>query len=129
MKKKLLLVLVVVLVAGFAAYKYAYKPHRDIGSEEASYSLSVSELQQQFTANDSLANSVYADKTIAMYGKITAIDVPSNTITVDGKLSAVLMGPVAKDLKVQQQVKIKGRFVGYDDLLEELKMDQVTLQN
>jgi hypothetical protein len=31
------------------------------------------------------------------------------------------------NLQSNQTVKIKGRFVGYDDLMEELKMDQCQL--
>jgi hypothetical protein len=31
------------------------------------------------------------------------------------------------DIQPQKLVKIKGRFVGYDDLMEELKMDQCIL--
>jgi hypothetical protein len=30
-------------------------------------------------------------------------------------------------IKAGDAIKIKGRFVGYDDLLEELKMDQVSI--
>ena len=127
-KKGLVIVLAVIAVGIFVGYKYIYKDHRDIATEEAEFTMAVADIQKEFTANDSLANAKYADKTIVISGKVTAVDAASNTVTVDEKLSAT-MKDKAPEIKPQQQVKIKGRFVGYDDLLEELKMDQVTLIN
>ena len=34
---------------------------------------------------------------------------------------------IVVNLSIGQVIKVKGRFVGYDDLLEELKMDQSQL--
>jgi hypothetical protein len=127
MKKKLLVVVPVLIAVGlFAGYKFIYKEHRDISTEEAEFTLTVPTLQNEFTQSDSLANAKYADKTIVVTGKVTAADAASNTITIDGKLSATLKDKITGD-QLQKPVKIKGRFVGYDDLLEELKMDQVTI--
>lgn len=127
MKKKIIFLFVIVAVGcAFAAYKFLYREHRDISTENATFSTSVKTLEQEFLANDSLANAKYADKTIEVNGKITNIDAASNSVTIDEKLEAVLF---VKDntLQLQQQVHVKGRFVGYDDLLGELKMDQVSL--
>ncbi|HLA56714.1 MAG TPA: hypothetical protein VK623_11465 [Flavobacterium sp.] len=129
MKKKVLLVILLILAIGaFATYRMLYKAHRDIATEEASFTLTPQILQQKFMTNDSVANMEYADKTVIITGKITNIDAAGNSITIDGKLSAVLKDKVA-NIKLQQPIKVKGRFVGYDDLLEELKMDQVTILN
>lgn len=127
MIKKVMIVLAFLIVVGVGLYLYLFKNHRDISSESADYKLSVKELQQQFAENDTLANRKYADKTIEVYGKITDIDLPSHTVTIDEKLSAVFKDSVLDHLAVEKQTLIKGRFVGYDDLLEEFKMDQVSL--
>ncbi|MBC7607519.1 MAG: hypothetical protein H7199_11275 [Burkholderiales bacterium] len=127
MRKKVMIVLAFLIVVGVGLYLYLFKNHRDISSESADYKLSVKELQQQFAENDTLANKKYADKTIEVYGKITDIDLPSHTVTIDEKLSAVFRDSVLDHLAVEKQTLIKGRFVGYDDLLEEFKMDQVSL--
>ena len=128
MKKKILFLLALIIVAGvFFGYRFMYHDHRDVSTEEVTFSLSVKDMQHQFVENDSMANAKYADKTIAVYGKITNIDLPAHTITVDEKLSAVLKEKPSADLQLQQDIKLKGRFVGYDDLLEELKMDQVSI--
>lgn len=127
MRKKIILgVLLVILVVAFAGYKMIYKEHRDIATEEAEFTLSADALQKEFTANDSLANVKYADKTILVSGKATAFDAASNTVTVDEILSATLKDKT-EPITIQSPITIKGRFVGYDDLLGELKMDQVSL--
>ncbi|HMI06652.1 MAG TPA: hypothetical protein VK528_03830 [Flavobacterium sp.] len=127
MKKKILFLLAVIIISGaFFGYKFLYHDHRDVSTEDASFTISVKALQDQFVSNDSLANAKYADKTIEIYGKVTAIDLASNAITIDEKLSAV-MKEKPKAIKAGDAIKVKGRFVGYDDLLEELKMDQVSI--
>ncbi len=128
MRKKIIIVSMFSLaVIGAGLYFYMYKGHRNIASESADYSLTVKTLQQQFTQNSGKANKQYADKTIEVYGKITSLDLPSNTITLDGKLSAVFKDSSMTKLQVEKLIKIKGRFVGYDDLLDEFKMDQASL--
>ena len=127
MKKTVIIIVIILAVGGFAAYRFMYKEHRDISSEDASFTITVSELQKAFADNDSLANAKYADKTIAVSGKITGSDAATRTITVDEKLSAVMNKPLGAEAGTGNAIRIKGRFVGYDDLLEELKMDQVSI--
>lgn len=128
MKKKILFItLAVVLIAVVIAFKFMYKEHRDISSETASFTLTVNGLKQEFAKSDSLANAKYADKTIVISGRVTAVDDAAHTIVIDEKLSAVMKDSVPMTGQMQKDVKVKGRFVGYDDLLEELKMDQVSI--
>lgn len=126
-KKIILFILLpVVLAAGYFIYNYLYHGHRDIDSEDAKFTLTVKELEAAFVTNESLANKKYSNQTIEVDGKVTAFDAASGTVTIDEKLSAVLQKnePVATG----KTIKVKGRFLGYDDLVEELKMDQVSLQ-
>lgn len=124
MRKKIIIFVAVVIAAGAGLYFYAYKGHRDIAAEEADFQTTVAVLAKEFSENDSLANSKYADKTIQIYGKITSMDVPSHTIIIDEKLSATFSDSILPEANLQDEIKIKGRFVGYDDLLEEFKVDQ-----
>lgn len=121
-----MLFIAIVIVTGIGLYLYAYKGHRDIAAEEADFELTVSVLSKEFSENDSLANSKYADKTIQIYGKVSSMDLPSHTIVIDEKLSVVFTDSVLPKMNLQDPIKIKGRFVGYDDLLEEFKVDQAT---
>lgn len=128
MRKKIIIVLVLILALGFAAYKYMYKGHRDISSEDAALFETVAQVHGAFQKNDSMANIKYLDKTIEIYGKITNIDLQNKMITVDEKLIARFTNSVPNTLKLQTAITLKGRVVGYDDLLEEIQMDQCTVK-
>lgn len=126
MKKKLLIFLIIFIVGAFLLYNYIYKSHRVIANEKVSYTLSIADLKQEFSQNDSLANNKYLDKTIVIYGKISSIDLSTNSIYLDNSLAAGLKEkPIG--LKVSDSIQLKGRFIGYDDLLEEFKMDECNL--
>ena len=128
MKKFILIVLVVLLAIASGLYFYMYKNHRDIASEEASFSIAVKDLESEFIQNDSLANKKYLDKTIEVYGKITSMDATTKIIVLDDKMEGTSQQSISQGLTVGKQVKMKGRFIGYDDLLGEFKMDQVTIR-
>lgn len=127
MKKKISIGIVVVIILAFGMYKYIYQDHRDISSEDANYSVSVASLFDELKVNDSLTLKKYRDKTIDISGKITTIDQATNSIVVDEKMNAIFSDSIPKNIKVNQFIKIKGRFIDYDDLLEEFKMDQVSI--
>ncbi|MFT3794006.1 OB-fold protein [Flavobacterium sp.] len=122
------IILLVILAGGFLTYNYLYQGHRDIGSEDPEFTMTVKELQIEFVSNDSLANRTYGNQTIEVDGKVTAFDAATGTLTIDEKLSAVLKKKKVKEpIAAGQSIKIKGRFLGYDDLVDELKMDQVSI--
>ncbi len=131
MKKFRNIIFILLLVGGALigsiVFFYVYKDHRDIGTEEANFSITVEELHKQFQSNDSLANATYGDKTIVVSGTVTTIDKGNNAITLNEKLFLTFYATDGFDAQPNQLVQIKGRFVGYDDLMEELKMDQCVL--
>lgn len=128
MKKKIIIVALIILVLAFGVYKFLYREHRDIASEDVTYTETVIQVFGAFQKNTQKANAKYLDKTIEISGKVTNIDSQNKLITVDEKLSARLTNSVPNDLKLQKQVVLKGRVVGYDDLLEEIQMDQCTIK-
>ena len=126
--KKIALIIIILLVAvGTGIYFYMYKDHRDISTEDASFSVTVDALQTEFTANDSIANKKYLDHTIEVYGKISSLDLGSNAVVLDEKVFGTFKNAMPKDLSVGKPLKLKGRFIGYDDLLGEFKIDQVAV--
>ncbi len=126
-KNKILFLLVILIVSGFFVYNYIYKSHRDISSEEASFTLTIETLANDFKANEVEANTKYLDKTITIKGRITEIDTASNAVIIDKNLFAGFQEKISNDLKVGDDIAIKGRFIGYDELLEEYKIDQATI--
>lgn len=124
--KKIVLTLLVVLAVLFVLYKYLYKSHRDIANEEVLFTTTASVILDEFKKDEVAANSKYLDKTIIIYGKITALDLKEQSVTID----AILFGKLSdteSSLKINDSIRCKGRFIGYDELLEEIKMDQITL--
>lgn len=127
MKKGIIIVFSVAIVAAIGLYFYTYQGHRDIGSENSDYKLRLSELQTEFKANDSLFNAKYADKTIEIYGKITALDLGNKSFMLEEKIEVNLMDAIPNTIKISDTIAIKGRYVGFDDLLEEFKIDQAII--
>lgn len=127
MRRKIIIGLIVLVVLIFGVYKYVYKSHRDISSEEANYNVTVSSLNIKFKQSDSLTLNKYRDKTINLSGKITSIDVANKSIVIDEKMNAIFMDSLPKSIQLNQAIRVKGRFIDYDDLLEEFKMDQVSI--
>lgn len=126
--KKIIIVLVSVLtIAAIGLYFYTYQSHRDISTEDADFTFNFSQLQTDFEANDSLFNAKYADKTMEIYGKITAIDLQNNSIMLDEKIAVTFSDSIDKNSKISDAIYIKGRYVGFDDLLEEFKIDQAII--
>lgn len=126
MKKKMLIFVVFVIFGGFLLYNYIYKEHRNIANETESFVVTVVDLKEDYSKNDSLANAKYLDKTIVIYGKITSMDLSNKMLMIDTSLAAVIKDNNV-ELKQNDSIKLKGRFIGYDDLLEEFKMDECSI--
>ena len=129
MKKKLLIFTAIFAIIGFGIYKYAFKPQRNIATEKATFEISADQFVSEFSADDSKANVKYLDKTIFIYGKITNIDLKNNSIIVNDKIYVTFTEKINQNLKSESTVKLKARYVGFDDLLEEYRMDQGTIIN
>ncbi|HBD26841.1 hypothetical protein [Flavobacterium sp.] len=121
-------VALVMISAIVVLYFYVYQSHRDIDAEQATFETSVSELSQRFLNNPDSSTVTYADQTISIYGNVTALDLKQNTITLDNKLIATTSKEEINRAKTGELVKLKGRFIGYDELFNELRMDQCTIE-
>lgn len=124
MKKKILITTCLLLLIGISFYLYTYKGHRDIKSETPDYIVTIYQLEKEFNSNDRLAYIKYQDKTIQLTAQVTTIDRASNGILIGEKIFATFKDPLPKDIVSGKMLKIKGRFLGYDELLQEFKIDQ-----
>lgn len=125
-KTRNLLLAVVVLglvVGAWAVWYVFYKPHRDVSAEKPAFTLTSQALSEAFSS-DTAAFRKYADQAILVEGAVTAIEgkhlslgniICSMDSTAQEKLSAVKAG---------DQVKVQGRLTSYNDLMEEIVMDQ-----
>lgn len=127
MKKKILIAILLSLIIGISIYFYTYQNHRDIDTETADYVVTISGLEKDFTSNDSLAYIKYQDKTIELTAQVTSIDTANRGIVLREKIFATFKDSLPKDIVSGKTLKIKGRFLGYDELLQEFKIDQSSI--
>jgi hypothetical protein len=120
-KFKIVAIPLVVIIIGLISYNYAMTGGgRDLEKEKSEFNMSAVDVFADFSANTEMATKKYLNKAVEISGKVTSIN--ENVITLDEKVSCQLL--VSEEVLLNSQVKIKGRVTGYDDLLEELKLDQ-----
>lgn len=124
--KKIVIIFVILLVFMLIGYKYLYQEHRDVANEKAVFSVSVKELLNDFIKDEEKANAKYLDKSITVKGKITNVDVVNKSIVIDEKVFVILTK--STNMKLNEEVSIQGRLIGYDSLLEEIKIDQAQIK-
>lgn len=126
LKKNKLIILTTILfiITAFAIFKYSLQAPKKIELKEVNYKGSAlgffSKIQE---------NAVkWQDKVIIIKGNITNID--DKGVTLENKIYCQLRQIKNKTkLNTNQSITLKGRVIGYDDLLEELKLDQCIIQH
>lgn len=121
MKKKGILILLLLVVVGVGTYSYLYKGHRDIATETAAATLKASQLQETFATDATTANSSYLNQTIVVTGTITGIE--GTTVTLNNSVLCNFT-TLPANLETNTALAVKGRCIGYDELFEEVKLDQ-----
>jgi hypothetical protein len=125
--RKWSIILLVLIIIGVLGYNYVYQHHRDIKSETSVFKISSNNLIDEFQINPSASEIKYLDKTITVIGSITALE--KQNILLGSSVFCLFTNKIDSNLKVLQTIEIKGRFIGYDDLLEQIKLDQCYIIN
>lgn len=124
-KKKALywgIVILLLVFFTFLGYSYIYQDHRNIETEEAAYNVTPKTIINEFNLDANKSEKKYLNKTIVVTGIITEIN--ENDLTLNDIVFCQLNGINNKSIKMNSTIKIKGRCIGYDDLLEQVKLDQ-----
>ena len=137
MRRKLLiqifiLLAAIVMVAGYLIYN---KPHRNILDEEAKFSLSLVEMNEEFLVDEDAAYKKYFNQVVEISGTAVSIDEKANKrydvvlksreIIANGELISPDVQPAKL---IEQEVLLKGLFIGYDNLLEEIKLSECSIK-
>lgn len=125
--RKYLYVIIVVLVVVILGYNYVYQDHRDISSESSEFVLTASEISLEFSNTPSKAEVKYLNKTIEISGRVSEVN--ENSLTVNDQVFCQFSDKINSKIKIDSEIKIKGRLIGYDDLLEQVKLDQCHILN
>lgn len=124
--KKIIFLLLLFALIIFCAYRYVMVGGaRNIATETTAFSTNTTQITAEFVLNNDIANSKYLEKPVAISGIIIGIN--NLEIMLDHNVICILNQNDEK-LKIGQNVTIKGRVIGYDDLLTELKLDKCTVQ-
>lgn len=120
--KTILLLLFSLAIVGIASYFYVmHGGARNIGEEKTEFTATSASINAEFAANVDAANKKYLEKPIEITGTITAIN--DLEIVIDNSIICNLKTSDSS-LKKDQKITVKGRVVGFDDLMSELKLDQ-----
>ena len=119
------ILLLAVLLVGFFVFNCVFHGGaRDLATEDAVFTVTSKDITAEFTANVPAATKKYSDKAIAISGMVTAIT--DSIVTIDNTIICNFKTPDTT-IKNEQNVTIKGRLVGFDDLMGELKLDQCSI--
>jgi len=125
MRKWFILIFIILLV--IVGYNYVYQDHRNIEKEVATVIISSTVISYEFSQNPSKAEKKYINKTIEVFGLITESNLKD--ITLNNKVFCQFENLIDKSLKIDSKLKVKGRVIGFDDLLEQVKLDQCSIIN
>jgi len=137
MKRIFTIAALILLLSGTVIGYYLYnKPHISVKDEKVDFIVAVDSLAREFQLNPQKANLKYADKIVLVSGKFDSQSISQNhltTIVMKGTEnlancemdSLYLTDP--RVIHANDKIKIKGLFVGYDDLLGELQLKKCLL--
>ncbi|WP_109098459.1 hypothetical protein [Aquimarina sp. AU58] len=123
-KNFIFLTLAFIAATGIVLLSYIYKEHRTIHTEKVDTNTTAIAFYSAFIKDKAVFNAIHLDNAVELKGLITAIE--SNRIVLDQKIAVTLESDLTA-LKINKKITIKGRYVGFDDLLEHLKIDQATV--
>lgn len=127
MRKKIAIVSIALGLIGFSGYQYVmHGGARNLSTEETAFTVTATAITTEFSTNLESSNKKYLEKPIAISGKVTAVT--GTQITLDNTVICSLKKQETS-IKNNQSISIKGRVVGYDDLMGEVKIDQCFIIN
>lgn len=124
--KLALRILAVVILLGLAIGIYLYnKPHRDLTGEAPVYVVTAKDLADAYQGDRSAADSLYLDQVIAIEGKVSSLE--AQAVILNEMIYCSLDSSSTAEFSEGQSTVIKGRVIGYDDLFEQVKVDNALL--
>ncbi len=123
--KKIIIGALLLIILGASGYYYLthFYGKKNYQTENPDFVLTDNSLKKDFVSNETSATAKYTNKVVLVSGIVTQIS--EANVTLDGVNCT--MSAKNATLKVGDKVKIQGRLVGYDSLIEETQMDQCSV--
>ena len=120
-KKYLPLIFIVLLIIVYAVWN---KPHKNYSNTKPNITIDSSNFINEFKTSSTLATEKYLNKIILVNGNVTdtltkSVVLNNGIVCTFDSLSLKALGLI----QINNEVSIKGRFVGFDDLFEEIRLD------
>jgi len=123
MKKKLIIVIALLAIIGYFGYNYVMAPPKDIATAKVDFNKAATEIAEEFSKDEKIATTKYQEKVITVKGIITGVE--DKSITLDNKVTCGFENKTK--LNKGDAVKIKGLFIGFDEMFEEVKLDKCSI--
>ena len=123
-KKFKIIIFSIVAIVILAIVGYYYVMHggeRNLLNEETAFTIYSKKISDEFASNVDASNKKYLDKATAITGIVTNVN--GKEVILDNSIICNLK-EVDATIQKNQKVTLKGRVVGYDDLMGEIKLDQ-----
>lgn len=120
-----LLIYFLIVYIGSKTYN---KPHIDYAKSEVAYTVDADYFLSEFHEMMDAAHEKYTDKVIEIDGELT--DMQEGYLLINNQIVCTLAddpGWPLEDFVPGSRVVVKGRVIGYDDLLDEIKLDNCTV--
>ena len=129
MKRKKIIIIAIVLIAIISAafvYNYVFNSeHRNIAEEQASAKVASADLFTEFQTDETSATARYLDKVVEITGKVSLVE--ETGLVLNNAIQVNFIQGTMPEISLQKSIIVKGRCVGYDELLEMVKIDQATV--
>jgi len=121
------IIFLILLIIAFIGFNYVYQDHRDIENEQSEYTVNALDFFNEFSNNPRDSEFKYLNKTIEVSGTVSELN--KSNLTLNSQVFCQFTRGINSILQINSPIKIKGRFIGYDDLLEQIKLDQCNIIN
>lgn len=122
-KKIIISILILACIGAFIGYKVYNKPHIDVAETSADINITANTILEEFSNNETLANSKYLDKIIAVNGEIAAVKIEKEkgiiTLKTNDDFGSILCHLSTEatkglsSLNVGQTITVKGICTGF----------------
>ena len=125
-KTALIIAALLIMVSGgiYFYYGYLFKEARNIETEKPETSISASQLIEDYNSNPQKADLQYLNKTIEITGLVTK---ETDSVMILQSAVFCLFKQKLNHNLLNTKAVIKGKCIGYDELFQEIKLDQCTI--
>ena len=120
-KKYLPPLFILLLIIVYAVWN---KPHKNYSNTKPNITIDSLNFINEFKTNSTSATEKYLNQVILVNGNVT--DRLTKSVVLNNGIVCTLDSSSLKALgliQINNEVSIKGRFVGFDDLFEEIRLD------